>query len=169
MITVSVSDLIGDQEIDLRGDYGLYVIRDDDVFFYIGRTKMHPSFRLMQHLGAGGIYGRRTSQLGDFLVMNHPESYFWQVDLLDISDCEPYLLSYALSDKEAAALLARRYQSYDNSDVAFELLERTLISCIGTCLNRAYNHLNRREMPERYKGHYGDNIAFDDVAIRRGL
>jgi hypothetical protein len=111
--------------------YRIYVIRDGDVIFYIGKSIDIPA-RLGEHLG---IYGRRGAsypdRIGYLILDNMPESKRWQVDLMTVA---------AVAEKLDPAGRWRW-------DVDFA--ERDMIKALRPCVNVMHNS-NGSALPERY-------------------
>jgi len=91
MITSTIGDLLdGNLDlVDIEGHH-VYMVRDGEVVFYVGKSK-DPVERLLGHCGRGGWVFGGKSALGYLIEANSPEARQWQVELLTITDCEPYV------------------------------------------------------------------------------
>jgi len=89
MITVTLREILSD-EYD-EPDYGstVYVIRDGETVFYVGRTIDHIANRLWRHLVLPISKGAQVwggSRLGRLIHANAPESTSCQVNILPGAD-----------------------------------------------------------------------------------
>jgi len=67
----------------------VYVVRDGSTTFYVGKTTRGGANRLREHCGGGER--PRISRLGRVILRNAPESDMWEVDLMSVEDCEPFI------------------------------------------------------------------------------
>jgi len=104
--------------------YDLYIIRDDDVAFYVGQSDL--AFRRVWAHLEGGFKGRST--VGRFVLLNWPAALQFTVALLS-------------SAAEQFAPLG------DTRDAAEQHLLETLAPCFNAALNRAPTPLPRRYTP----------------------
>ncbi len=104
--------------------YDLYVIRDDDVAFYVGQSDS-AFHRVWAHL-EGGFKGRST--VGRFVLLNWPAALRFTVELLS-------------SAAERFALLG------NTRDAAERYIIETLAPCFNEALNQAPTPLPRRYTP----------------------
>ena len=128
MFTVLVEDILYKEfrHVDYE-DCRIYVIRDDDLIFYIGQSK-HIIRRLQEHMGLDIGFGIKESNTGRFVNANLPKSREWQIDLLSLEDCKTYT-AFTLSA--------------DNVNFAENELISLLCPCLNQHLNRRYNGKNR--------------------------
>lgn len=128
MLTFTLSDIL------TSGDGGapvtcVYVVRDDDTVFYVGKTIRGAAYRLYQHLD-GAPYG---SSLGQLVYYNDPASRSWFVDVYDPQECGDLIKQY--------------WPNYYQWDV--DAVEHALIKHLHPCLNCTYND-EPGALPERY-------------------
>lgn len=131
MIHLTVGDLIDGNTDHLdTSSHHLYVVRDGDVVFYVGRSQDVIS-RLLSHMGLGRRGKWSVSSLGALIKDNLPTSHNWAVTLLALSDC---------------GVDPGRY-SYRDEDTDFA--EVALIRFCKPCLNSAHNP-GASALPDRY-------------------
>jgi hypothetical protein len=140
MITITIADVL-DDTAPILIPYKLYLIRDSDVVFYVGKTGQYVIDRLLGHLGKGAwSWAEGPSYLGRLVLDNLPESRDWQVDLRTIAECEPLV-------KEVFPSLKNFTLSSSDPGLA----ERALIRHYCPCLNGS------SLLPEKYrKGFFDD-------------
>ena len=148
MIQTTVGALLDDklEDADWRG-YGLYVVRDGDIVFYIGQTSRHVITRLWEHLGLGFTGGRlwceySMSTLGRLIKINMPESRKWQIEFPSLLDCQPLI---ADMDKDWFMECCTKFRRN-----MLDTCEQALINHHKPCFNTIYNP-HPRSLPERYK------------------
>lgn len=137
MITLTIGELLDGFELGMEGlGHHVYIVRDGDVVFYVGRSG-DPLDRLRTHMGKGAwSWCTGASQLGQFIVANWPESRDWQVELLTVADCATWI----------RALCPGYILERCESDVA----EQAAIVALHPCLNTIYNE-QPSAIPKRYK------------------
>jgi hypothetical protein len=85
--TISVLDVLEDNLPDTGlQKYRIYIFRDQNFVFYVGKTEQYIVDRLAEHLG---LTYRDASLMGQLVEDNTPLSYAWQIDLLTLDDCLP--------------------------------------------------------------------------------
>lgn len=163
MIQTTVGDLLDGTLNDLNtGDHHLYVVRDGDVIFYVGRSHDVVE-RLLAHMGKGWWGWQGTSSLGELVGYNQPESLAWQIELLTPGDCgiDPLMGKGVTKDEWDNGPFPEfaRLFPWDESmeqgrpwynDAQIHQAERSLIAHSHPCLNSTYNNAPG-ELPERYK------------------
>jgi hypothetical protein len=126
MIEHALGDIIcEDAPIDDRRDTfpGIYLVRDRDVVFYVGRST-NCYRRLLEHCCLGyGWQAGSLSPLGQLAADNAPDSYEWTVELHGV-----VRLGYDSADAAEVALIRER----------------------RPCLNRR-NAVKHDPLPERYR------------------
>lgn len=133
MITVTVGDILEERLPDGL-NYWVYVIRNGEDVFYVGNSTRITD-RLFDHVGQGSFaWAQSPSPVGRLILDNKPESLSWQVDLMSMSDCEPYIKHYWPN-----------FKHYDGKDA-----ERAMIWHYRPYLNVLYNP-EYRKMPAHYK------------------
>lgn len=134
MITTTIGDVINDT---VKGDEGaafkVYVVRDGETVFYVGKSRNNPVERLWQHLALIGP-NHGPSELGQLIKDNAPDSHAWQVELRTVADCEPFI--------RQEFPVHRLFDS--------DLAERAMIRTLHPCLNGTHNAHPTR-LPERYR------------------
>lgn len=128
---VTVRDLL-QGKLDNLDFSGIYVFRDNDCVLYAGQSK-DVITRLYEH-----IENWAKSCVGDIVRMNRPQSYSWQIELIDPNDCRELVVPFAPLYEDP------------NKNVSLDAAERAIIRYYGPCLNTTYNR-NPHKLPERIK------------------
>jgi len=140
MITTTVGDLLDGKLDDLRTPgHDLYIVRDAEVVFYVGKSQ-NVIGRLLGHCGRGTWgRGKGSSELGSFIGRNLPESRGWTIELL--------------TEKDAHDVV----QFYFPCGLTWQVgtAEQELIKHYGPCINRTYNY-EPQAIPDKYKLPFGD-------------
>ena len=136
MKTITLGSIIRDELPETWDEpYEIYVIREGDTVFYVGKSKDCVIDRILGHLGEGTWGWSSGDELGDFIKFYEPGSHNWQVDLMTIKDCFPFIKKSHPDAKKARCTVADA--------------ESAMISHYGPCLNKMLNR-NRRPSPEKY-------------------
>lgn len=130
MIQTTIKALLAG-EVDTKG-YCLYVIRDSDTVFYVGKSQTISS-RLWQHLGRDRANGV-ISTIGQFILLNRPQSGAYQVELFTPQEVLPDSLNY-LADQA----------------------EQKLIGDLSPCFNVTYN-IKPGKLPTKYRDPRSPNL-----------
>jgi hypothetical protein len=132
MISTSVGEILQGWDGD-PADTRIYLVRDDQVVFYVGVLVRSILDHMLEH---GGLLdnGRPADQLGRLILDNAPSSNGWVVDLLNLEDCEPIV-------REVTPL----YRRLDATRAVF-----CLTNYYRPCLGEKGNP-ETVELPERYK------------------
>lgn len=152
MIKLSVGELLTEEidEINALGHH-IYVVRDGDVVFYVGKAS-NPIIRLLSHLGKGNWGWTGTSVVGNLIRDNLPASENWQVEIFTPSECgiekgkieeTPTIVYY--------------------TDSAISEAERQSIIKYKPCLNTIDNP-QPTPLPKRYRESVVDDPWGDEVA-----
>lgn len=152
MLRFEVARLLDDPDLDIFSffpDYGtekmpysfdyhftIYVVRDGEEVFYVGKSDDDCFARLRTHLGHEFRGRRSKSELGEFILRNLPESRGWCVDLYTNEETKP------LIDK----LFYEGFYSWPTRSA-----EIAMIKTLRPYLNISMNSRNWREIPKRYK------------------
>lgn len=131
MNTFTVGAILNSTTPDTPGAR-VYVLRDGRAVFYVGVSSNNVTDRVLEHCGRG-TWGKLPDNVGRFILDNAPRSHKWQVDLLTLEDCAPYVKKYN-----------RNFQRWDA-----QLAEIALIKIMRPCLNVHYND-NGRALPKKY-------------------
>lgn len=138
MKTIRVGDVIewssGGYFIDGLGEYTLYLFRDDDCVFYVGKTERHVLERLAEHLRAG-------SALGELVRDNLPSSLNWEIDLYCFQECASLVKKH---------LRVKMSLSEDQWRRGVQLGERALIREYHPALNVQHAD-DETDLPDRYR------------------
>lgn len=120
----------------------IYVVRDGDVIFYVGKSS-NPFSRLHQHMG----YERKLpSDLGTLIRNNSPESDEWTLECYRLKDCMPFIKqSFADMENEDEREFMVQFSCSDASRA-----EKHMIRYLRPCLNTLYNE-NPSKLPEKYQ------------------
>jgi len=123
----------------------LYVYRDEDTIFYVGRS-IHPYTRLLEHLGKGARLPW-PDRVGQIILDNMPESLNWTMEIWELKEL----------------ITAKEYEQIAMHDVFIQTCEEELIYRLGPCLNAIVNK-NGSHLPERYNKR---PIANEGVKLNR--
>lgn len=129
MIQITVRDIFNDNFTNVP-DEGIYIFRDGEHVFYVGQS-IDIGRRLHEHLLS-------TAQVGDLVRLNWPKSLSWQVEIMTVEECQPYVL--------------REYPK--STSMWLDTAERVLIRYYHPSLNGKLNfspsklpaHIKRREL-----------------------
>lgn len=116
--------------------FTIYVVRDGDEVFYVGKSDDDCFARLRTHLGYEFRGQRSFSTLGNLITRNLPGSRQWAVELYTNEQTKK-IIPKALYDEFIGW----------PTDYA----ERAMIQTLKPYLNVSLNSRNRREMPDRYR------------------
>lgn len=106
MQTITVGDVLDDRLPESGFEqFQIYIFREDDLIFYVGKTEQHILDRLAEHLG---LSFRSASLIGQLVEDNAPLSYAWQIDLLTLEDCFPFVHRHFPNATEIDLRLAER-------------------------------------------------------------
>jgi len=152
MLRFELARLLDDQELEIFTffpDYGtdkmldsrdcnftIYVVRNGDDVFYVGKSDDDCFTRLRTHLGCDFRGQRSLSTLGEFVIRNLPESRRWIVELYTNEDTK-------------TVVPKRMYEGF--SWWPTDWAETAMIQTLKPYLNVTLNTRNRREIPTRYK------------------
>ena len=125
-------------------DHALYLYRDGDTVFYIGRSTS-PLERLWEHLGQGA-YTRRISPLGALILRHAPHSLLWQMELRTVAECEELVRQYRPEYHEWYLQQMKKHLTYEAAEVA----EEALIEHYHPCLNISGNSQGH-PLPKQYR------------------
>lgn len=130
-------------------DHYLYLYRDKDVIFYVGRSD-NPIERLQQHVGRRGP--NLISFLGDLLLDNLPASLSWTIELYTLRDCAP------LVETHCPGLYQTYCEQIENPSVynvpskhTAPIAEDALIAHYSPCLNDKSDARKSNPLPARYR------------------
>lgn len=124
--------------------YTLYLVRDGETVFYIGKS-MEPLHRLQYHLGR--TWNEVYSALGECIVANAPASYEWTVELWKPEECVEFVRErYLFISSQMADMVTETFTRTLDRDIA----EEALIYRFRPCLNKDGN-LHPTPLPEQYK------------------
>jgi hypothetical protein len=131
MQSITVKDVI-DNTLPETGweKYRIYVFRDEDFIFYVGKTQENIIDRLEAHLG---LTDRSESLVGKLVGDNAPLSYLWSIDLYTIDECVP--------------MIRRHYPNARGIDI--DLVESAMILEYSPALNQQINP-HPRALPSKY-------------------
>jgi hypothetical protein len=152
MLRLQLAHLLDDPELDIFTffpEYGtkqmpysfeyhftIYVVREGEEVFYVGKWEDDCFARLRTHLGHE-IRGRRSkSSLGEFVLRDLPESREWYVELY--------------TNEETKKLVEKRfYEGFHSWPTQYA--EMAMIKTLRPYLNISLNSQNWREIPKRYR------------------
>jgi hypothetical protein len=87
MISISIGVILQGWDND-PFDARIYLIRDDDLVFFVGVLEGAILKHLLRHCGLVDN-GLPSDRVGRLILDNAPNSNGWVVDLLSLEDCEP--------------------------------------------------------------------------------
>jgi hypothetical protein len=125
------------QRIDSkRYQFTIYVVRNGDDIFYVGKSDDDCFVRLRSHLGCEFRGKRSVSSLGELVLRNLPEAREWSVEFY--------------TNAETKRVVPRRF--YEGFvDWPTEYAELAMIQTLRPCLNVKLNSLHPHELPAKYK------------------
>jgi len=112
--------------------FRIYIVRDGETVFYIGKSSRGISARLEQHIEG-------YSRLGNLIANNWPGSGAWQVELVDQADCLPAI----------RAAIPGYARDSSESTLAIDTAEKALIRLMRPYLNATHNE-SEYPLPARY-------------------
>jgi len=114
----------------------VYVIRDGATVLYVGQSTRDVCDRILEHCGLlrPSRYYPFSDRLGAFILANAPNSRGWQVDLLTLTDCAPYV-----------GQVFPAFKHYDTHDA-----ETAAIMVLHPCLNCTHNDAGS-SLPDKYR------------------
>ena len=163
MIIFTVADLFNFTTPEEPRDYSLYLVRDSDVCFYVGKSQRSVVNRLYEHLGyAGSAWQPYPSTMGKAVYLNRSLSDNWEVIMMTPGDIglEP-IVSNGISREFWEAHLSE-WGEYPESwgrpffhypEYTVDFAEEKLIKKYKPCFNVIYNS-NPSSMPEYYHEPY---------------
>jgi serine/threonine protein phosphatase PrpC len=72
------------------GDSRIYMVRDGNVVFYVGKLERSIVDHILDHCGLEDS-SRTPDRLGQLILDSTPSSNGWLVDLLNLEDCAPII------------------------------------------------------------------------------
>ena len=165
MIRTTIGDIIDgklDYPEDIPEDYIVYIVRDDKIIFYIGKSESSVLDRLFSHFGRGSFGWAGYSFLNQFVKNNLPESRDWQIELYTGEECILVLENITnykrYTDSDGTSCLMLREIAYPDGTRLIQRikvsnvkgLERELIRALKPCLNTKDNP-NPTSLPEKYQ------------------
>jgi hypothetical protein len=103
MTKTTLMTLLRDRRTPRSGIESLYVIRDDDVVFYVGKSTWGGAYRILEHW-AGGF--RSNDRLHEFMRCAIDDELDLTVELLSIPDCQSITQCVNDLDEAESALIA---------------------------------------------------------------
>ncbi len=131
MKSVQVQDIL-ERKVDHVLGHLMYVVRDEDVVFYIGQSKRDVVVRFWEHIN-------KPSRLGQLITLNRPQSMHWLVDFYTLADCRPYV-------KQQSLFSMQEWQHFD-----MDMAEQGMIAQMRPVLNKDFNP-NPKPLPAQYMG-----------------
>lgn len=147
MFSISLNDFL-DDETDFIDDgtddqWEIYVVRDDEVVLYVGRSA-HPPLRMQQHLGMDS-WGKSPDLLGRLLLSNVPGVKDVRIEFYTCDECRSFQPEWSTNNRTWRAGIA----------------EQAAISALRPCLNVSCN-VEPTPLPERFR----DRKAEEEMAER---
>ena len=154
MIQTTILAMLQRRVKGYEGHY-LYIVREGETIFYIGQS-LTPVSRMLEHVY--GSRGHGPSHLGDFIRLFAEYADNWQVELLTLDDCKPYIDQYGTfcrgeEDAEKYWELSHTHNGLRDKywqQYAINSAEGALIQHYRPCINIAGNP-NPSPLPELYQ------------------
>lgn len=132
MKTFTIAAILN-QEVDSTLGHVTYLIRDDQLVFYIGQSKRDVITRFQEHM-------QKPSKLGRIVTLNQPSSLNWSVDFYTMADCRPFVQQKSLLPMQA-------WEHFD-----MDMAESAMINRFNPIVNHDFN-VNPTPLPANYRGH----------------
>ncbi len=132
MKTVTIADILN-QKVDSTLGHVIYLIRDNQLVFYIGQSKRDVVTRFQEHM-------QKPSKLGRIVILNQPSSLNWSVDFYTLADCRPFVRQKTLLPMQA-------WEHFD-----MDMAESAMIQTLKPVVNHDFNP-NPTPLPTNYRGH----------------
>lgn len=132
MKTVTIADIL-DQQVDSTLGHLIYLVRHNQLIFYIGQSKRDVITRFQEHL-------QKPSRLGKIIILNKPSSLNWSVDFYKLADCRPFVSQKSL-------LPMQEWEHFD-----MDMAESAMIRSLCPVINLDFNP-NPTPLPSNFRGH----------------
>ncbi|MFZ1395966.1 MAG: hypothetical protein WAS33_03665 [Candidatus Promineifilaceae bacterium] len=144
MITVTVGTILAKNITDTLGHL-IYVVRDEQLIFYVGQSRRDVLTRFGEHL-------QKPSRLGQLIGLNAPASHEWAVDFYALADCAVFVRQKSLFALQA-------WQHFD-----MDMAEQAMIQAMRPVLNLDFNE-KPTPLPLRYRGQAALSLAKAETAV----
>lgn len=118
--------------INYEGHF-IYIIRDREHVLYVGRS-VDTVRRLYEHISPTSRIA--SDEIGDLIWENRPASLSWQIELLTISDCMPFVKA--------------QYPLWKLDDCSMDMAEKVMIRLYHPSINKS-NNPNPNPLPSHIK------------------
>jgi len=142
MQTITIQHIL-DKSVDSTLGQLIYVVRDENLIFYIGQSKRDVVNRFFEHL-------QKPSRLGQLIELNKPPSLKWQVDFYSLADCRPFVKQKSLFSMQA-------WEQFD-----MDMAEQEMIHELRPVLNRDFN-IKPTPLPPSYRGQHLAALSQTDI------
>ena len=132
MKTVTITDILK-QEVDSTLGHLIYLVRHNQLVFYVGQSKRDVMTRFQEHL-------QKPSRLGQIIILNKPSSLNWSVDFYTLADCRPFV-------RQKSLLPLQEWEHFD-----MDMAESAMIRALSPVINQDYNP-KPTPLPANYRGH----------------
>ncbi|MEM7331514.1 MAG: GIY-YIG nuclease family protein [Chloroflexota bacterium] len=130
----SVGDILNKRIEQAELNHLIYMVRFDQLVFYIGQSKRDVVTRFWEHLN-------KPSKLGQLIKLNQPLSLNWEVAFFSLADCRPYVQQKLLFQD----------QEWEHFDM--DMAEKELIHHFRPVANADFNS-NPTPLPAHLKGRH---------------
>lgn len=157
----------------------IYMVRDGELIFYIGKSESDVITRLLSHLGYDPWGWGGYSTLGQIIKENLPESREWQIELMSGEDCMD-VLEKRLNSKRSILPDGTPYLINEHAEpngykwseriVASDVegLECKLIAVYRPCLNSRCNS-DPTPLPKKYQHAYAREPYWEKLEDMFGI
>lgn len=149
MLQMTIKEALLKWKQDQRGIraefYQIYVIREEETVFYVGKSG-DPEARLLSHLGMD--WHADTSPIGRFIIRQVPASGSWLFLQYTVEECIPFVDQYRATLPGTDQALFRMFGDQNRCDVDFA--EEALIKIHRPHFNTAMNP-DPCPLPEKYR------------------
>jgi hypothetical protein len=132
---IKFQDIIGGKILDKNTQYHLYIVRKDDLIFYVGQAA-HAGFRLCGRLNP---YRYSTDELAKLMRRHLQDALSWGIGLPSLEDCEALVVEVyrLLAPETSVSEIIEKYRTgtFWNVDAA----ENALIWLFLPYLNDRFN------------------------------
>jgi hypothetical protein len=94
MVTFTIADLRADTIPPRPVPHPVYLVRNGEHVFYVGRSQADVIDHLRRHIGAGTWSWSDPGPLAKFIRDNMPAADAWQIELLTLEECAPLVHQY---------------------------------------------------------------------------
>lgn len=145
MIKITVHQLLHDEMLGLNrvnlglrekafAESSIYLVRDGQTIFYIGKSGPDVVERMRTHLGQEFRGRSKLDAVGELIVANFPESELWLIEFYSSEECR-----WTIPNSKTLRFVDTR------------TAEWCMIRHYKPCLNVSGNHYQATPLPKNYK------------------